>query len=117
MKFHTEFEKIHPYQDGNGRIGRFLMFKQCVENGVDLISVDEKYSAEHKQGLFIAQTTGDFEPLRTVFKDCQQLPDEKLAFLTVTLECLKSCKTMKIPTYLHYKIAKKILINRFGKAG
>ena len=92
MKFHTEFEKIHPYQDGNasltkmkrnveslvetdnhnfsakneqyrshdGRVGRFLMFKQCVENSVDLISIDEKYSDEYKQGLFIAQTTGDF---------------------------------------------------------
>ena len=89
MRFHAEFEKIHPYQDGNGRVGRFLMFKQCVENGVDLISIDEKYSAEYKQGLFTAQTTGDFEPLRTVFKDCQQLIDEKLSFLTATLECLK----------------------------
>lgn len=90
MKFHAEFEKIHPYQDGNGRVGRFLMFKQCVENGVDLISIDEKYSAEYKQGLFTAQTTDDFEPLRAVFKSCQQLLDEKLEFLNNTLACLKT---------------------------
>ena len=90
MKFHAEFEKIHPYQDGNGRVGRFLMFKQCVEHGVDLISIDEKYSDEYKQGLFIAQTTEDFDPLRVVFENCQQLLNEKLSFLPNTLECLKS---------------------------
>ena len=30
IKFHAQFENIHLYQDGNGRIGRFIMLKQCV---------------------------------------------------------------------------------------
>jgi len=89
MKFHAEFEKIHPFQDGNGRIGRFLIFKQCVENQVDLISIDEKYSDEYKQGLFIAQTKNDFTNLKETFQLCQQLLDEKLSFLTETLKCLE----------------------------
>lgn len=89
MKFHTDFEKIHPLQDGNGRIGRFLIFKQCVENQVDLISMDEKYSDEYKQGLFLAQTENDFTNLRNTFQLCQQLLDEKLGFLVGTLKCLK----------------------------
>lgn len=32
--FHVEFERIHPFQDGNGRVGRLIMFKECLANGV-----------------------------------------------------------------------------------
>jgi len=88
MEFHAEFEKIHPFQDGNGRVGRFLMLKQCVECEVDLISMDEQYSDAYKQGLFKAQTSGDFSDLRTVFQKAQLLLDEKLDFLRNTLNYL-----------------------------
>lgn len=34
IKFHTNFEKIHPFQDGNGRIGRIIAFKECLKNNI-----------------------------------------------------------------------------------
>lgn len=89
MKFHVAFEKIHPFQDGNGRVGRFIILKQCLENSVDLISLDEQYSVAYKQGLFLAQTENDFSGLREVFQNAQTLLDEKLAFLPNTLAYLK----------------------------
>lgn len=88
LEFHTEFEKIHPFQDGNGRIGRFLILKQCIESIVDLISIDEKYSKEYKQALYIAQTESNINPLKEVFQSCQKLINEKLSFLEDTLHCL-----------------------------
>lgn len=76
--FHYKFEKIHPFQDGNGRIGRFIILKQCLEWNIDLIAIDDKYDDEYRNALYKAQKTGDSEDLVTVFKKCQNRLDEKL---------------------------------------
>ena len=34
VEFHAKFEKIHPFQDGNGRIGRIIAFKECLKNNI-----------------------------------------------------------------------------------
>ena len=34
IEFHLRFEKIHPFQDGNGRVGRIIMFKECLRNNI-----------------------------------------------------------------------------------
>ena len=42
LDFHVRFERIHPFQDGNGRVGRLLMFKECLAQGhVPFIITDE----------------------------------------------------------------------------
>lgn len=42
LTFHVELERIHPFQDGNGRVGRLIMFKECLRNGiVPFIITDE----------------------------------------------------------------------------
>ena len=76
--FHQRFEHIHPFQDGNGRIGRFIILRQCIENNVDLIAIDDEYNKEYRNTLYVAQTTNDINPLVEVFTKCQKRLDEKL---------------------------------------
>ncbi len=65
-------------QNGNGRIGRFLMMKQCLENGVDIIVVDEALERPYKSWLEVAQTTGDSRFLKEIMADCQQRFSRKM---------------------------------------
>lgn len=42
IEFHKEFERIHPFQDGNGRVGRLIMLKECLKYGyVPIVILDE----------------------------------------------------------------------------
>lgn len=77
-EFHYKFERIHPFQDGNGRIGRFLILKQCIESNIDLIAIDNEFEKEYKDALYLAQTTDDITNLIEVFEKCQNRLDIKL---------------------------------------
>ena len=41
IDFHYRFETIHPFQDGNGRVGRLIMFKECLKNNIVPFIIDE----------------------------------------------------------------------------
>ena len=46
IDFHYKFEKIHPFGDGNGRVGRIIMFKECLKNNIMpfiILDVDKLY--------------------------------------------------------------------------
>ena len=78
IDLHQRFEVIHPFQDGNGRIGRLIMMKQCIENGVDLIVIDEKHADEYKSWMEIAQTQGNFRFFDEVLRKCQSSFDARM---------------------------------------
>ena len=89
-RFHYCFEMIHPFQDGNGRIGRFLILKQCLESDVDLMAIDNIYSKEYKEALYKAQKTDDISELVCVFEKCQNRLDKKLSSYHDLIETVKS---------------------------
>ncbi len=51
LDFHQRFESIHPFQDGNGRVGRLIMFKECLANGVIPFIITEELRHFYYRGL------------------------------------------------------------------
>lgn len=51
MDFHVQFENIHPFQDGNGRVGRLIMFKECLRTGNMPFIIDERHKMYYYRGI------------------------------------------------------------------
>lgn len=51
IEFHYRFESIHPFQDGNGRIGRIIMFKECLKNNIIPFIIFDKDKLFYYRGL------------------------------------------------------------------
>ena len=51
IEFHVRFEKIHPFQDGNGRVGRIIMFKECLKNNIIPFIILDKDKLFYYRGL------------------------------------------------------------------
>lgn len=51
IDFHVQFERIHPFQDGNGRIGRLIMFKECLKHNIVPFIIEDDIKMFYYRGL------------------------------------------------------------------
>ena len=51
IRFHYEFERIHPFQDGNGRVGRLIALKECLRFGIVPFIIEDSKKVFYYRGL------------------------------------------------------------------
>ena len=51
LDFHVRFEKIHPFQDGNGRVGRIIIFKECLKHNIVPFIIEDNLKMFYYRGL------------------------------------------------------------------
>mgnify|MGYP002512352426 FL=1 len=70
LDFHVHFERIRPFEDYNGRLGRLIMLKECLRHEIDPFIIDDKRRGAYNRG--IAAWSEDHEPLISVSLEAQK---------------------------------------------
>lgn len=59
IEFHVKFERIHPFQDGNGRVGRMIIFRECLYNNIMPFYIEDRNKNFYIRGLKEYQTNNE----------------------------------------------------------
>lgn len=71
-EFHAKYESIHPFQDGNGRTGRLILFRECLKNGIVPVVVEDANRNEYLEALKEYREEEKLDKLIELFKNEQQ---------------------------------------------
>lgn len=77
--FHAKFEKIHPFQDGNGRVGRLILFREALHNDICPFIISETARIEYVNAIKMVQS-GDETQLLALFQREQDKFRDKLSY-------------------------------------
>jgi len=81
-EFHARYEAIHPFQDGNGRTGRIILFRECLVHDIVPVILQDDNRMEYIDGLSEYRKTGDTEALTKLFlKEQEVYRQQVLKFL------------------------------------
>ena len=78
-QFYTRYETIHPFQDGNGRTGRLILFRECLNNDLIPFIIEDKNRNEYIEALKTARDN-DFSALAKLFRKEQKAYKEEIDY-------------------------------------
>ena len=78
-EFHGRYESIHPFQDGNGRTGRLILFRECLRNGIIPFVIEDTNRHEYVEALK-AYRENDCEKLVALFRKEQEFYCNKCSY-------------------------------------
>ena len=84
LDFHVRFESIHPFQDGNGRVGRLIMFKECLKHNIVPFIITEELKMFYNRGIANWKNERGF--LRDTCLSAQDSMKETLEKFGITFE-------------------------------
>ena len=67
-RFHVRYESIHPFQDGNGRTGRLILFRECLRHNVSPFIIEDAHQPAYLETLKEYRETGAITKLVTLFR-------------------------------------------------
>lgn len=66
-EFHVRYESIHPFQDGNGRTGRLILFRECLSHGISPLIIEDAHRPEYLEALKEYRQTGAITKMLDLF--------------------------------------------------
>lgn len=79
-EFHARYECIHPFQDGNGRTGRMILFRECLKNGIVPVVIEDANRNAYLEALKAYREEKQLERLVSLFEREQQFYMEKCKY-------------------------------------
>ncbi len=79
-EFHARYESIHPFQDGNGRTGRLILFRECLKADLTPIVLEDQYRTRYIDGLKEYRETGETKLLQALFAKEQEKYAGKVSY-------------------------------------
>lgn len=71
-EFHARYEIIHPFQDGNGRTGRIILFRECLRHDISPFIIEDANRPEYLEALKAYRQNGTVTELTTLFQKEQE---------------------------------------------
>ncbi len=79
-EFHACYESIHPFQDGNGRTGRLILFRECLKAELMPVVLEDQYRTKYIDGLKEYRENGTTSLLQELFVEEQKKYAEKVRY-------------------------------------